>query len=309
MINSNKIMEHGWGKSQQEGDKRFLPGLRNRVINQFWKQLVIWICILFALFPIVWVISAAFDPANSIAGQRLIPKNASLINFEKLFNSEQQPFLIWMYNSYKVAISNSFLVVCISSLAGYAFSRMRFRGRRTGLFGIILVQMFPQMLAMVAIYLIVFRIGQYIPALGLDTHAGLVLVYMGGSMGVNVWMIKNYFDTIPYSLEESAMLDGATPFQLFSRIILPLTTPILVVVFFLQFIGIYSEFILARVLLASNDKFTIAVGLQSFIADQYSKRWGVFSAAAIIGTVPVMILFWLLQKQLITGLTSGAVKN
>ena len=312
MINSNNnISENVWEKIEKEIVRNEDKSFRNKkgLINQLWKQIVIWICILFALFPVVWVVSAAFDPSNSITGQRLIPKNASLINFKKLLDREEQPFLIWMYNSYKVAIINSFLVVCLTSLAGYAFSRMRFRGRRTGLFGIILVQMFPQMLAMVAIYLIVFRIGQYIPALGLDTHTGLILVYLGGAMGVNVWMTKNYFDTIPYSLEESAMLDGATPFQMFTRIILPLATPILVVVFFLQFMGIYSEFVLARVLLASNDKLTLAVGLQSFIADQYSKRWGIFSAAAIIGTIPVMVLFWLLQKQLVTGLTSGAVKN
>src|SRR5690606_2127492 len=134
------------------------------------------------------------------------------------------------FNSYKVALVNSLLVVAVTALAGYAFSRMRFRGRRVGLIAIILIQMFPQMLMMVAIYLAVFWLGQYIPFLGLDTHAGLILVYMGGAMGVNVWMTKNYFDTIPRSLEESAMLDGATPLQILVYIIIPLAVPILVVV-------------------------------------------------------------------------------
>ncbi|HBR33583.1 MAG TPA: maltose ABC transporter permease [Firmicutes bacterium] len=283
--------------------------LRRKTWNQIWKQIVIWVCILFALFPVVWVISASFDPSNSIAGQRLIPQNPSLSNFRQLFDREEQPFLTWMFNSYKIAIGNSLLVVVVTSLAGYAFSRMRFRGRRVGLIGLILIQMFPQMLMMVAIYLVVFWLGQYIPFLGLDTHAGLILVYMGGAMGVNVWMTKNYFDTIPRSLEESAMLDGATPFQLLVYIIIPLAVPILVVVFFLQFIAIYSEFVLARVLLTSDNKLTLAVGLQSFVADQYGKRWGIFSAASLISMIPVMALFWLLQKQLVTGLTSGAVKN
>ncbi|HBL36687.1 MAG TPA: maltose ABC transporter permease [Firmicutes bacterium] len=283
--------------------------LRRKTWNQIWKQIVIWVCILFALFPVVWVISASFDPSNSIAGQRLIPQNPSLSNFRQLFDREEQPFLTWMFNSYKIAIGNSLLVVVVTSLAGYAFSRMRFRGRRVGLIGLILIQMFPQMLMMVAIYLVVFWLGQYIPFLGLDTHAGLILVYMGGAMGVNVWMTKNYFDTIPRSLEESAMLDGATPFQLLIYIIIPLAVPILVVVFFLQFIAIYSEFVLARVLLTSDNKLTLAVGLQSFVADQYGKRWGIFSAASLISMIPVMALFWLLQKQLVTGLTSGAVKN
>ena len=283
--------------------------LRRKTWNQIWKQIVIWVCILFAIFPVVWVISASFDPSNSIAGQRLIPQNPSLSNFRQLFDREEQPFLTWMFNSYKIAIGNSLLVVVVTSLAGYAFSRMRFRGRRVGLIGLILIQMFPQMLMMVAIYLVVFWLGQYIPFLGLDTHAGLILVYMGGAMGVNVWMTKNYFDTIPRSLEESAMLDGATPFQLLIYIIIPLAVPILVVVFFLQFIAIYSEFVLARVLLTSDNKLTLAVGLQSFVADQYGKRWGIFSAASLISMIPVMALFWLLQKQLVTGLTSGAVKN
>lgn len=283
--------------------------LRRKTWNQIWKQIVIWVCILFALFPVVWVISASFDSSNSIAGQRLIPQNPSLSNFRQLFDREEQPFLTWMFNSYKIAIGNSLLVVVVTSLAGYAFSRMRFRGRRVGLIGLILIQMFPQMLMMVAIYLVVFWLGQYIPFLGLDTHAGLILVYMGGAMGVNVWMTKNYFDTIPRSLEESAMLDGATPFQLLIYIIIPLAVPILVVVFFLQFIAIYSEFVLARVLLTSDNKLTLAVGLQSFVADQYGKRWGIFSAASLISMIPVMALFWLLQKQLVTGLTSGAVKN
>lgn len=282
---------------------------RRKHFPQLWKHLVLLVCLLFALFPVVWVISAAFDPSNSIAGQRLIPQNPSFSNFRQLFDREEQPFLIWMLNSYKIAIGNSLLVVVITSLAGYAFSRMRFRGRRVGLIGLILIQMFPQMLMMVAIYLAVFWIGQFIPFLGLDTHAGLTLVYMGGAMGVNVWMTKNYFDTIPRSLEESAMLDGATPFQLLVYIIIPLAVPILVVVFFLQFIGIYSEFVLARVLLTSEEKLTLAVGLQSFVADHYGKRWGIFSAASLISMIPVVILFWLLQKQLVTGLTSGAVKN
>jgi len=290
----------GWLKNGR--DKR-------RLFNQLWKQLAIWVCILFALFPVVWVISAAFDPSNSIAGQRLIPQNPSLENFRQLFDRKAQPFLTWLFNSYKVALVNSLLVVAVTALAGYAFSRMRFRGRRVGLIAIILIQMFPQMLMMVAIYLAVFWLGQYIPFLGLDTHAGLILVYMGGAMGVNVWMTKNYFDTIPRSLEESAMLDGATPLQMLIYIIIPLALPILIVVFFLQFIGVYSEYVLARVLLTSDNKLTMAVGLQSFIGDQYGKRWGIFSAASLISTFPVLILFWLLQKQLVTGLTSGAVKN
>ena len=285
--------------------KRFFANF----LNRFWRHALIWVCIVFALFPVVWIISASLDPANSISGQKLIPPNASFINFQRLFQSEQHPFGIWFLNTFKLCIVTATLVVLITSLAAYAFSRLRFKGRRSGLFAILLIQMFPQMLAMVAIYLIIFMIGDYIPALGLDTHAGLILVYLGGAMGANVWLLKGFFDTIPKSLEESAMIDGATHFQIFWRIILPLARPILVVVFFLQFMATYSEFVIARVLLADTNNLTMAVGLQTFIADQYAKRWGVFAAAALIGALPIVILYWFLQKHLVSGLTRGAVKG
>ena len=285
--------------------KRFFANF----LNRFWRHALIWVCIVFALFPVVWIISASLDPANSISGQKLIPPNASFINFQRLFQSEQHPFGIWFLNTFKLCIVTATLVVLITSLAAYAFSRLRFKGRRSGLFAILLIQMFPQMLAMVAIYLIVFMLGEYIPALGLDTHAGLILVYLGGAMGANVWLLKGFFDTIPKSLEESAMIDGATHFQIFRRIILPLARPILVVVFFLQFMATYSEFVIARVLLADTNNLTMAVGLQTFIADQYAKRWGVFAAAALIGALPIVILYWFLQKHLVSGLTRGAVKG
>lgn len=285
--------------------KRFFANF----LNRFWRHALIWACIVFALFPVVWIISASLDPANSISGQKLIPPNASFINFQRLFQSEQHPFGIWFLNTFKLCIVTATLVVLITSLAAYAFSRLRFKGRRSGLFAILLIQMFPQMLAMVAIYLIIFMIGDYIPALGLDTHAGLILVYLGGAMGANVWLLKGFFDTIPKSLEESAMIDGATHFQIFRRIILPLARPILVVVFFLQFMATYSEFVIARVLLADTNNLTMAVGLQTFIADQYAKRWGVFAAAALIGALPIVILYWFLQKHLVSGLTRGAVKG
>lgn len=274
-----------------------------------WRHLVIWVFIVFALGPIVWIISASFDPSNTIVGQRLIPSNPSLDNYKALFTKPEYPFPLWMWNTLKISLITSFLVVAITSLAAYAFSRFKFRGRRTGLFAILLIQVFPQMLAMVAIYLLLMWIGEYIPALGLNSHLGLIMVYLGGAMGVNVWLMKGYFDTIPNSLEEAAIIDGATPFQAFTKVILPLARPILAVVFFLQFMGTYSEYILARVLLSSNDKLTLAVGLQTFISDQYAKRWGIFSAAALLGAIPMVLLFTFLQRHLVSGLTRGGVKG
>lgn len=277
--------------------------------SYLWRHVVVWLAIVFALMPVAWVVSASFDPSNSIIGQGLIPRNATLDNYKKLFTDATHPFGVWMLNTVKVSTVTAALVVLLTSMAAYSFSRFRFRGRRSGLFALLLIQMFPQMLAMVAIYLLLLWIGEGISWLGPNSHGGLIMVYLGGAMGVNVWLVKGYFDTIPNSLEEAAYMDGATHFQVFWKVILPLARPILVVIFFLQFMASYSEYILARVLLSSNERLTLAVGLQTFIGDQYAKRWGVFSAAAVLGALPILVLYASLQNQLVSGLTRGAVKE
>ena len=282
---------------------------RHSFFRGLWRHAVLLIFVVFALFPILWVVSASFNPANTLVGQSLIPKNASLANYREIFTSEQYPIALWIKNSIVIGLITSALVVVMTSLAAYAFSRFRFKGRREGLFASLLVQVFPQMLAAVSIYLLVLSIGKIFPALGINTHAGLIMVYLGGAMGGNAWLMKGYFDTIPTSLEESAMIDGASPFQAYYMIILPLARPILAVIFLLQFIGTYSEFILASILISSSEKYTLAVGLQLFIQDQYASRWGVFSAASVLGALPIVILFMFLQKYLVSGLTSGAVKG
>lgn len=282
---------------------------KHSFLRGLWRHGVLLIFLAFALFPILWVISASFNPANTLVGQRLIPRNASLVNYIEVFTSEQYPIALWIKNSVVIGLVTAALVVVMTSLAAYAFSRFRFKGRRGGLFASLLVQVFPQMLAAVSIYLLILSIGKLVPGLGINTHAGLILVYLGGAMGVNAWLMKGYFDTIPTSLEESAMIDGASPFQAYYMIILPLARPILAVIFLLQFIGTYSEFIFASVLISSSDKYTLAVGLQLFIQDQYASRWGVFAAASVLGALPIVVLFMFLQKYLVSGLTSGAVKG
>ena len=275
----------------------------------FIRHLLIWIIIAFAIFPAIWIFSASINPSNTLLGQRLIPKNSSLGHYKELFTSEQHPFGLWIWNSVKVSGVTAIFTVILAALGAYAFSRFRFRGRRAGLLSLLLVQMFPQMLAMVAIYLLLLNIGRHIPYLGLNHHISLIMVYLGGAMGFNMWLMKGYFDTIPYSLEESAMMDGATHFQSFISIILPLARPILAVIFILQFIGTYSDFILASILLSSKENYTLAVGLRLFITGQYSTRWGMFAAASIIGALPIMVIFLLLQNQIVSGLTRGAVKG
>lgn len=221
----------------------------------------------------------------------------------------KQQFLRWMLNSIIVASVTAAATVLISALAAYPYSRLRFLGRRWGLVMLMLIQMFPAMMMMVAIYTLLKFLGTLFSPLGLDTLGGLALAYLGGGIAFYTWLMKGYFDTIPATLEESAMIDGATRFQTFYMIVLPLAKPVLAVVAILSFIGNFSEFLLAKVVLSDPSHFTYAVGLQTFVFGPYETEWGIFSAAALLGALPMLILFLSLQRYLVSGLTQGAVKG
>jgi ABC-type maltose transport system permease subunit len=274
------------------------------------------ILVFFAIFPVLWIVSASFDPSQSLATQKsLIPKNAGLQNYQRLFGKDPNykfgdlVFQKWILNSVKISSISTILSLGITTMAAYAFSRMRFKGRVTMLKGILLIQVFPNLLALVAIYVLIFQFGELIPAIGLNTHAGLIMVYLGGSMGINIWLMKGFLDTIPRDIDESGMVDGASHFQIFWNLILPLLRPILVVIGILSFIGTYGDFILARILLNDVNQYTLMVGLQIFTAGQFDQKWGVFAAGALIGALPIMIIYLLLQDQIVGGLTQGAVKG
>ena len=175
---------------------------------------------------------------------------------------------------------------------------------------ILLIQVFPSLLALVATFLMISQIGDVIAAiLGLDNHTSLILVYLGGSMGINIWLMKGYLDTIPRDIDESAMVEGATDWQIFTRLILPLLRPILVVIAIMNYIGTYGEFVLARVLLRSSETYTLMVGLQIFAGAQFTQRWGVFAAGALMGALPIMIIYLVLQDQIVGGLDPGCGKR
>jgi ABC-type maltose transport system permease subunit len=203
----------------------------------------------------------------------------------------------------------SVLSLAITTVAAYPFSRFRFRGRQTMLKLILLIQVFPSLLALVATFLMISQIGDVIPFLDLDTHTSLILVYLGGAMGVNTWLMKGYLDTVPREIDESAQVEGASNWQIFTQLILPLIRPILIVIAIISYIGTYGEFVLARVLLRSNENYTLMVGLQIFAGAQFSQRWGVFAAGALLGALPIMIIYLALQDQIVGGLTQGAVKG
>jgi ABC-type maltose transport system permease subunit len=280
-----------------------------RVVFRILRHLLIWIAIVYALFPVVWVFSASINPTSSLSAQKLIPDRMTWDHYRTLFTDPSYPFVTWLLNTLKIAGITAIGAVILCALSGYSFSRFHFRGRRTGILAMLLVQMFPQMLALVAIFFLLRAIGEVAPAFGINTHLGIIMVYLGGAMGFNTWLVKGYFDTVPRSLEESAMVDGATPFQAFTRIMLPLVRPILAVILIIQFITTYSEFILASVLLQGNDQMTLAVGLRFFTEQAMERRWGPFAAGAMIGGVAFLILLLPFQRLIVSGLTSGAVKE
>ncbi|MEX1093584.1 MAG: sugar ABC transporter permease [Acidimicrobiia bacterium] len=275
-----------------------------------WRHLVAWIALGFALFPVVWVISASFNPLQTLTSQQLIPSTFTFDNYTELLFGDV-PYVDWYVNTLSIAGGASLLITFLSALAAYAFSRMRFKGRRVGLLTVLLIQMFPQTLAFVAIFLIMVQISDVFPAVGLGTRSGLFLVYLGGALGVNTWLMKGFFDTIPRELDESAWVDGASHNQVFFRIILPLVAPILAVVFVLSFIFLINDFVLASAVLGQGDpgNFTLSIGLFQYLGDQFNQRWGPFAAGALMAGVPVVILFLFLQKYIVSGLTQGAVKG
>lgn len=282
---------------------------RQRSLGLVLRVLIAVGAVIFALFPIVWIFSAALNPTSSMANQRLIPPNASMANFNELLNNPIQPFFRWLLNSVKVAGITSVLAVFVTALTAYAFSRFRFRGRRSLLLTILLIQVFPNMLTIVALFLLLRQLGDYFPSLGLNSHGGLILVYLGTQMGINIWLMKGFFDSIPRDIDESAAVDGATHWQAFWRLIFPLVRPVLAVVGILAFVSTFNEFILASVLLRSTEQFTLMVGLYLFVTQNFAQEWGVFAAGALIGALPIALLYVLLQDQIVGGLTQGAVKG
>jgi arabinogalactan oligomer/maltooligosaccharide transport system permease protein len=290
-------------------------GRRRKGGSVWWRHLVGIFFALWALFPVAYVVSAAFNVDQTLTGASLIPREVTLDNFREIFSTEVRSgeptsnYVRWYANSIIVPGAAALFSVFLGALAAYAFSRFRFKGRRFGMLALLLIQMFPQVLLVVAIYLIVLQTGDVFPQLGLNSLTALIVVYLGGAMGVNTWLMKGFFDTIPTELDESARVDGATPAQIFWGVILPLAAPVLAVVGLITWIFTLNEFVLASALLETSDKFTLAVGLQGFIDDDYARQWGPFAAGVLLAAIPPTLLFLALQRFIVHGLTSGAVKG
>ena len=283
--------------------------MKNWLRQDLWRHVIgIAIC-LFSLFPLYLVVISSFSSTGSLQLTSFIPTEISFKNYNVLFNDPTIPYLRWVKNSLIIAGSVAVLSVMIGTASAFAFSRLKFKGRKTGIQVLLLVQMFPAILAISAVYVIMERVYKFAPTIGLGTQPGLLLVYLGGAMGVNIWLLKGFVDSIPAELDEAAKIDGASAVQTFWLIFVPLASPVLAVVALLSFIGTFNEFILARLFLVDMENRTVAVGLQQFIGGQYSQNWGPFAAGSILASIPIVIIFLSLQKYIVSGLTAGSVKG
>ncbi len=288
-----------------------------------WRHAIMVAAVLFALFPIGYILNLAFGGGSTLtsacpqgysglqAMTCLIPKpwEWSTNNFTEVLNNKQLPFTVWFRNSVIIATVVSFGSVLMGASAAYAFSRMRFKGRRPGLLALVLVQMFPQILALTAIFLLLSQIRDVFPALGLNSIWGLTLVYFGGTLGVNTYLMKGFFDTIPVEIDESARIDGASHVRIFFGMILRLAMPILTVVFFVTFTSMFNELAIASVILPNQQETTLAVGLNTYVSNPLRQEWGYFAAGALMAAIPLLIVFSFAQRSLVTGLTAGSVKG
>jgi arabinogalactan oligomer/maltooligosaccharide transport system permease protein len=273
-----------------------------------WKYVVAAIMIVYALFPILYILSTSLTDMGGIENKTLFGQ-FYLGNYRDLLASKSYPYRNWLWNTFFIASLTAIISVFISACAAFAFSRLRFKGRRPGLLALILVQMFPSVLGLVAVYGILSALTDYIPAIGLGTKWGLILVYLGGSLGAGTYLMYGFFNTVPKELDEAAKIDGATHTQIYFQIILRLVSPILAVMGLLSFIGTSSDYVLASIVFNKSSQYTIAVGLGTLISDPFSKNWALFSAGAIIAATPIVILFISLQRYIVSGLTGGAVKG
>lgn len=302
--------------------KKLAPEKKAMIQRVFSHALLIGFLAL-VLVPYIMVVSASFRRGN-FAPNSLLPDHFSLehwkyvlgIPYEEVINpatgekrmvEAETPPLLWFWNSIKISAIASIGILLLSGTAAYAFARLHFKFRTVTLRSLLILQMFPMVLALVAIYVILDFIGQYAPFLGLNTQTGLILVYLGGISGY-IWMLKGYFDTIPASMEEAARIDGASQFQTFTQILLPMSLPIFAVVFILSFIAFMSEYPVASIVLQGRENWTLAVGANSFLAE-HQKLWGRFAALAVLSGVPITVMFLVCQKYVVSGLTSGGAKE
>jgi len=267
-------------------------------INRIGKHIILMHFVVIVLIPVIWIIDVAISPGNNLGGE--IGDAFSGEHFSKILGGES--FWIWLGNSAIVSLGTTLVGLFIAVPAAYAFSRFKFSGRDHAMFSFLLVQMFPGIIILVPYFMVMKSLGL------LNSHGGLILAYSVTALPLCVWMLKGFFDTVPKELEEAAMLDGCNRFEIFTRIILPLSLPAIAVTALFSFLVAWNEFLLALTFNTSNDMYTLPVGLASMISST-SQAWGDFAAASLLVSLPVVILFIVFQRFLVEGLSAGGVKG
>jgi len=257
---------------------------------------------LFSIYPILRVITISLRPGDRLLSKSLalIPSDATLRTYVHLFT--QEPFLRWMMNSLIISACVTLVGVGLAATAGYAFSRYKFIGRDTAMIGLITTQMFPVTMLLLPLFILLISIRAY------DNYIGLIIAYSATALPFTIWQMKGYYDTIPYSLEEAARIDGCSEFAIFWRIVLPLAAPALVITALFSFMTAWSEYLVANVLIQNQDLFTLPLGLKMFQSNM-EVSWGLYSAGAVVVSIPVVLLFLFLSRWLVSGLTLGSVKG
>ena len=267
-------------------------------LRSFGAHLVLLHFVALTLLPLIWILDIALSPGNALGGSLGGPYTGE--HFSKMLGSES--FWTWMRNSLIVSIGTTLLGLVVAIPAGYAFSRYKFTGRDASMFAFLLVQMFPGIIILVPYFLVMKTLGL------LNSHLGLILAYCVTALPLCVWMLKGFFDTVPRELEEAALLDGCNQFQVFTKVVLPLSLPAVAVTALFSFLAAWNEFLLALTFNTSNDMYTLPVGLASMISST-GQAWGDFAAASLLVSLPVALLFLFFQKFLIEGLSAGGVKG
>ncbi len=278
------------------------------LVGRIGRNMALVVVCFVTILPILWVIKMSLTDAQSFQGAQLspIPDQLSGLNYQAVVGSHDAQGT-WLFgrqllNSLAVSILTTLFAISVACTAAYTFSRFRFPGRRAGLFMFLVSQMFPGIMMMIPLYIIMEKLHL------LDTMLGLILVYSTTSIPFSVWMLKGYFDTIPKELEEAALMDGASPVYTFWRIVMPLSVPAIAITALFSFMSAWNEFVLAYTFLSKETAFTLPVTIRNYVGE-HTVQWGLFAAASLIVSAPVVALFFALQRYLVGGLTAGGVKT
>ncbi len=268
------------------------------------SYLILTFVVVVIIYPLLWTIGASFNPGNSLVSTSIIPKNPTLDHYKELFSGNTSlQYVHWYLNSLKISVFTMIGSVISVSFTAYAFSRFRFRGRKNALTLFLLLQMIPQFSALIALFVLAQMLGM------INSHWLLILLYIGGTIPMNTYLMKGYMDSIPMELDESAKMDGASNTRIFMQILMPLSKPMIAVVAMNGFTGPLGDFVMASTILRTPDSYTLPIGLYNLVNEVMGASYTTFAAGAILISIPIAIIFLVLQRNFVSGLTAGGTKG